>query len=113
MNHGESLRLRIEPGSTLLRKLRRGSRITTVTGAVRVDGPPQWLAERVVRAAWLVHPGMPITLARTGWVALSSDLGAHVLFEFPARPISMLAALGELVRRLQRRIGASSPSQAA
>lgn len=113
MNDRKPVRLRIPPGHALLRELPRGSRITAVTGAVRVDGPPEWLAETFVRAASIVRPGMPVTLTRSGWVALSSELGAHVLFDVPARPISMRATLGELVRGLQRRIGASSPSQAA
>ena len=113
MNDRAPIRLRIEPGQTLLRELPPGSRITIVAGEVRVDGPPQWLAETIVRATLIARPGMPITLTRAGWVALSSELGAQVLVDCPERPLSMRAALGALMRGRRRRIGASSPSTVA
>ncbi len=113
MNDREAPRLRIEPGQTLLRKLANGSRITVAAGAVRVDGPPQWMAETIVRGVSIACPGAPVILPQAGWVALSSDLGAQVLLDPGVRPSSVLTALCTLVRSGRRRIGATSPSPAA
>ena len=107
------LRFRIEPGQTQLRRLARGSRITSVTGVIRVDGPPLWLAETIVRGVSIARPGAPVTLSQAGWVALSSDLGAEVLLEPAVRPSSGLNALRTFVRSRRRRIGATSPSPVA
>lgn len=113
MNDREAPRLRIEPGQTLLRKLARGSRITIAAGALRVDGPPQWLAETVVHSVSIARPGAPIVLPHTGWVTLSSDLGAEVLFEPAARTSRVLAVLRTIIRSRRRRIDATSPSPVA
>ncbi len=113
MNDREAPRLRIEPGQTLLRKLAHGSRITSAAGAVRVDGPPQWLAETMVHAVSIARPGAPVILPQAGWVALSSDRGAEVLIDPVVRPSAVLTALRTLVRSRRRRIGATSPSPAA
>ena len=113
MNDREAPRLRIEPGQTLLRKLACGSRITVAAGAVRVDGPPLWLAETIVRAVSIARPGAPVILPRAGWVVLSSNRGAEVLLDPGMRPSSVLTALRTLVRSRRRRIGATSASPAA
>ena len=113
MNDREVLRFRIEPGQTQLHKLARGSRITIAAGAVRVDGAPQWLAETIVRGASIAQPGAPVDLQLTGWVTLSSDVGAQALIE-PAVPLNpAMTALRALARNWRRRIGAKSPFHAA
>ena len=113
MNDRMVLGFRIQPGQVQVRKVARGSRITITAGAVRVEGPPQWLADMVVRSVSLAHPGEPVTLQQGGWVALSSELGAHALIGPAVRPILALAALRTLARSWRRRIGATSPFHAA
>jgi len=108
------LRVRIEAGETQLRELARGSRITLAAGSVRVEGPPQWLAETMVRNAAIAHPGAPVELPQAGWVALNSDRGAEVLIEPAAlRSNAALATIRALLERWRRKIGVTLPSHAA
>jgi len=115
MDDSTALRLRIGPQQSQLRRLVRGSRITVSAGTVRVEGPPQWLAETLLRAASTVRAGAPVELQHAGWVTLASEGGADVLIEPAAvRPNRALAALHALVRGWRRRIrAASAPSHAA
>ena len=109
------LRVRIGPGQTQLRKVSRGSRITLAAGSIRVDGPPKWLAETMVRNVAMVRPGAPVELHQAGWVALNSDHGAEVLIEHAAVPSSSaLEILRALLQRCRRKIGGVTlPSHAA
>ena len=113
MNDKAVFRSRIEPGQTQVHKLARGCRITIAAGALRVDEPPQWLAETIVRETSIAQPGAPVELQLTGWVTFSSDAGAQVLIE-PAVPrIRAMTALRALARNWRRRIAATSPFHAA
>jgi hypothetical protein len=115
MDDSTALRLRIGPQQTQLRRLARGSRITVSAGTVRVEGPPQWLAEMLLRAASTVRAGAPVELQHAGWIRLESEGGADVLIEpSGVQPNRALAVLRALVRRWRRRIrAASAPSHAA
>ena len=108
------LRVRIDPGQTQLRKLPRGSRITLAAGSIRVDGPPLWLAETIVRNVAIVRPGTPVELPRAGWVALNSERAAEVLIE-PAgvQASRALETLRVLLQSWRRKIGVTLPSNAA
>lgn len=110
-----ALRLKIEPGQTLLRRLARGSRIAVMTGAVRIEGPPQWLAETLLRAVSIVRPGSALELPQAGWVTLRSEGGADVVIDrLAAQPNVVRRALRAFVLARRRRIhAASSPSHAA
>jgi hypothetical protein len=114
MNDRTTHRRRIKPGQTELHRLARGSRITAVTGTLRVEAPAQWLAETMLRAVSTACPGVPVVVPCTGWVMLSSEAGAEILIEPAlAAPDSALAALRALAHHLRRRIrAASSPSHA-
>ncbi len=113
MNDRTVLRFRIEPGQPQMHKLARGSRITVAAGALRVEGPPQWLAETIVRGTSIAQSGAPVELRQGGWVTLSSDVGAQALIE-PAVPrIPAMTALRALARNWRRRIAATSPFHAA
>ena len=110
-----TLRLKIEPGQTLLRRLARGSRIAVMTGSVRVEGPPQWLAETLLRAVSIVRPGSALELPQAGWVTLRSEGAADIVIDrLAAQPNAVQRALRMVALARQRRIhAASSPSHAA
>jgi len=110
-----TLRLKIEPGQTLLRRLAGGSRIAVMTGAVRVEGPPQWLAETLLSAVSIVRSGSVLELPQAGWVTLRSEGAADVVIDrLAARPNAVQRALRAVVLARRRRIhSASSPSHAA
>jgi len=110
MDDATIARWRLEPGQTLLRRLSRGSRISVDVGTVHLVGPPQWLAETIVRGALRITPDAPAELQKTGWVELSSDHGAELSIEpSAARADWVRALLGTLARGRRRRIVATSP----
>jgi len=91
---GQRLYLAVDAGTTLL----------AARGALRIEEPPRWLAERMQPVARQVGEGQAYVVEQAGWLCVHA-LGEAQLVQLPSR-----TPLARLQGWLLRRRGAVRPA---
>lgn len=60
----------LRPGHVFARVVPAGSTVYVARGQLRLDAPPQWLADRMHVTQHTLHEGQAQAIDRAGWLAL-------------------------------------------
>ncbi len=77
--------LGLEAGGTRLIEVARGTVLTARGAPVTVTESPLWQGETLLRPRHRLRTGEALSIDRTGWIILSAQGRAEIVFRSPAR----------------------------